>query len=192
MDEYYNLRTWLKTSWMGHACQKYPSDLFILQEILYEVRPALVIEFGTAAGGSALFMATVLDQIGNGLVLTVDQQEWSGRPIHPRIQYLTGSTRDPKIRTAINRLAGSHIAYGGPVLIDHDSDHSAKGVRADLHEYAHLVTPGSYFIVEDTILGGPLTAVRDFVASNPEWEIDESREKFRLTMNWDGYLRRKM
>ncbi len=185
---YYAMGAWEKTRWMGVPCQKYAADLFILAEILHEVRPALVVELGTSAGGSALFMAHVMDLLGYGMVFTVDQSDAWERPRHDRIIYWTGSTRDPVTIDHVTRTA--HLA-NGPVLVDHDADHSAAAVRKDLATYAPLVTPGSYFIAEDTNTGRPGTAAADWVASNPDWEVDRSREKLILTMHPGGYLRRK-
>lgn len=186
---YYPLKTWLLTRWMGHECHKYPSDLFILQEILHEVRPALVIELGTGPGGSTLFMANVLDMLQHGYIVSVDQTAHPNRPRHPRITYITGDTRDPKVIELVGREV---IKNPGPVLIDHDANHVRKMVATDLRNYADLVTPGSYFIVEDTNLGAPGTAIEEFLAGKEDrWEIDRSREKFLLTMHAGGYLRRK-
>ena len=70
---YYNTFVWKKTTWMGIDCWKSVSDMWNYQEILFELKPSLVIEFGTAHGGSALFFASVMRQIGEPFkVLSVD------------------------------------------------------------------------------------------------------------------------
>lgn len=90
-------------------------------------------------------------------------------------------------------------AAGGPVLVDHDADHRAPAVLADLRAYGPLVTEGSYLIVEDTNIGdvqlqelpGPREALADFLAESSGWQVDMRREKFRLTTNPGGYLRKR-
>ena len=83
-----------RTTWMGTPCLKCPMDLWAYQEILAEVRPDLVVETGTHLGGSALFLAHMLDLLGKGELVTVDILERPDRPRHPRIRYVTGSSGD--------------------------------------------------------------------------------------------------
>ena len=83
------------TRWLGVRTDKCPLDLWIYQEMLHELRPDLVIETGTAFGGSALYFASLLDLLGHGRVLTIDLQTQAGRPEHPRIEYYDGSAQYP-------------------------------------------------------------------------------------------------
>src|SRR4051812_28260289 len=87
----------LSIGWFGHLTQKCPFDLWTYQEILVETRPDLVIETGTCYGGSALFLATMFDLLGRGRVITVDIADVPGRPQHPRITYVRGSSAAPEI-----------------------------------------------------------------------------------------------
>src|SRR5205814_5088191 len=80
---YYHARIWGNTYWMGIPTYKCPLDLWVYQEIIFELRPHVIVECGTFKGGSALFMASILDQIDRGHVLTVDIEERSGLPKHP-------------------------------------------------------------------------------------------------------------
>jgi cephalosporin hydroxylase len=188
--------TWTSTRWLGVPVQKCPLDLWIYQEILFETRPDLIVEAGTAFGGSALFFASMCDLLAHGEVVTIDVMDVPGRPVHPRIRYLRGSSIAPEIVAHVASLASARR-----VLAVLDSDHHREHVLAELRAYAPLVCPGSYLIVEDTNLNGnpvlpgcepgPREAVIEFLAQDARFEPDASREKLYLTFNPGGYLRRK-
>jgi cephalosporin hydroxylase len=188
-------RTWKNTRWLGVGVQKTPLDLWIYQELLTDIRPSLIVETGSAAGGSALYLATVCDALGTGEVITVDIAE-AARPTHRRITYLRGSSTSPDVVSAVLERART----ASPVIVILDSDHSRDHVLAELDCYADLVTPGSYLIVEDTNINGnpvlpkfgpgPMEAVSEFLRSRTDFEIDRECEKFFLTFNPGGYLRR--
>jgi cephalosporin hydroxylase len=101
--------------------QKCPLDLWIYQELLTEIRPDLIIETGTFHGGSALFFASVCDLLSHGRVVTIDTTVVDGRPMHPRIRYLHGSSTAP----AIIETVRSSIAADERVLVMLDSAHEA-------------------------------------------------------------------
>jgi cephalosporin hydroxylase len=188
-------RTWKNTRWLGVGVQKTPLDLWIYQEVITDIRPALIVETGTAAGGSALYMATVSDALGTGEIISVDIAKGT-RPTHPRITYLHGSSISRDVCSAVAERART----ASPVIVILDSDHSRDHVLAELDCYAELVTPGSYLIVEDTNINGhpvlpkfgpgPKEAVSEFLGSRTDFEIDRECEKFFLTFNPGGYLRR--
>lgn len=188
--------TVLDCHWLGTPAAKLPLDLWMYQEIMTELRPALVIETGTFCGGSALFMASVMDQLGHGRVMTIDVRHAATVPVHPRIEYVLGSSIEPEIANRARAAA----AEGGPVVVVLDSLHTYEHVLAELSAYADLVTPGSYCIVEDTNVDGhpvlpawgpgPMRAVDEFLAGRPDFLPDPRRERFMLTMNPRGYLRR--
>jgi cephalosporin hydroxylase len=192
---YYDSRVWFETYWLRVPVQKCPLDLWIYQELLVELRPDLIVETGTAAGGSALYLAGICDLLGHGHVVTIDLVE-AERPTHPRISYLSGSSTDPAIIAAV-RAEAVHV---DSVLVTLDSDHAAEHVLAELHAYAPLVTLGSYLIVEDTNINGrpvlpehgpgPAEAVAAFLANQADFVVDERREKFGMTFNPGGYLQR--
>ena len=200
---YYNSGVWAtSTKWMGVPVQKCPLDLWVYQEIINEVRPGLIIETGTAYGGSALFMAHVCDLIGHGYVTSIDIAKDESRPKHPRIRYWDGSSIDPRIvHAAMMNVEETSETGNPPVLVILDSDHSRDYVLKEMEVYAPLVSVGSYLIVEDTNVHGhpvcpdhgpgPFEAVAEFLKTHPEFEIDHSREKFLMTQNPSGYLRRK-
>ena len=115
-------------------------------------------------------------------------------PQHPRITYLGGrSSTDPDVVDEVRERAA-----GRNTLVILDSDHSQAHVEAELDVYAPLVPVGCYLIVEDSNIGrirkdlmpGPLEAIETFLAGSDEFEIDREREKFLITFNPSGYLRR--
>lgn len=195
---YYDRReqTWGNTFWLGHHVLKCPLDLWSYQEILYEVRPELIIETGTYLGGSAYFLASMCDLLGRGEIVTIDSERQAKLPQHARITYLNGSSTS----RAILRQVRQRVEGKSPVLAILDSGHSKGHVLAELEAYAPLVTPGSYVVVEDTNLNGhpverqhgpgPAEAVADFLARNDAFVRDASREKLMLTFNPGGYLKR--
>ncbi|MDH4180125.1 MAG: cephalosporin hydroxylase family protein [Armatimonadota bacterium] len=192
---YYDSQVWSGTYWLGFPTLKCPLDLWVYQEIIREVKPNLIVETGTAHGGSALFLACMCDLVGLGKVITIDIEEKPGRPAHDRITYLLGpSTSDEIVRRVVQA-----IGDGDRVMVILDSDHRRDHVLAELVVYSKLVTPGSYLIVEDTNIGhpvqpelvpGPREAVQEFLAANPDFVADGAREKFHLTFNPSGYLKK--
>jgi cephalosporin hydroxylase len=195
---YYHVskRTWKDTWYRGVRTYKCPTDMWIYMELIDQLEPGLVIETGTYRGGSALYIADRLETIGAGNVVTVDVNEPPNPPAHPRLTYLTGSSTDPAIVEKIAAMAPE----GQPVLVILDSDHSQAHVAAELEAYAPLVPVGSYLIVEDTNVNGhpaapdfgpgPMEAVWDFLATDPGFEVDTRCERYFLTQNPSGYLRR--
>jgi cephalosporin hydroxylase len=190
-------RTWGQTLWLGTRVLKLPLDLWIYQEMLWELKPGLIIECGTAHGGSAYFLASICDLIGRGKVLTIDVIENPGRPAHPRITYLLGSSTSDAIVQQVRSLARNEQ----PIMVILDSDHSKAHVLNELRLYSDLVTEGSYLVVEDTNINGhpahptfgpgPMEALEEFLKTDQRFVVDRSREKLLLTFNPRGYLRRK-
>jgi cephalosporin hydroxylase len=188
--------TWQNTRWLGVRALKCPLDLWIYQELLDELRPQLIIESGTADGGSAYFLASMCDLLGSGDIVTIDIESKSGRPVHPRITYILGSSVDPNVVAQVR----AKLPITGNVLVILDSDHRAAHVERELSLYADMVTVGSYLIVEDTCVNnhpiapefgpGPWEAVSAFLNGNDQFVVDEGRQKFHLTFNPRGYLRR--
>lgn len=185
-----------RTRWMGVPCLKTPLDLWIYQEILFEIRPDLVVETGTHLGGSALFLAHMLDLLGHGEIVSIDVLDAPGRPGHPRIRYVRGSSADE----AVVRGALTGRSEGEIRLVILDSDHSRDHVRRELELFAPVVSKGSYLVVEDSNVHGhpvlpehgpgPAEAIAAFLPAHPEYARDASREKFLLTYNPGGYLKR--
>ena len=197
---YYELHhfgeTWHNTYWLGVPTKKCPLDLWVYQEMIHELRPDVIIETGTADGGSALFMASLCDIVDHGRIITIDLKESARRPIHQRIKYMLGSSTADEVVKTLRR----EIAQTDRRMVVLDSDHRKEHVLRELEIYSELVTPGSYLIVEDTNLNGhpvhqdhgpgPMEAMEEFLQNNPNFVVDKTREKFRLTFNPRGYLRK--
>ncbi|MGQ0802766.1 MAG: CmcI family methyltransferase [Actinomycetota bacterium] len=189
--------TWRDTSWFGVTIWKNPLDVWIYQEILADTRPEVIIETGTAQGGSALFFAMMCDLLGTGEVISVDIAPLPGRPQHERIRYLHGSSTDPEVVAAVAKSVRNRER----VMVLLDSDHSRGHVLRELEAYSAFVTEGCYLVVEDTNVNGhpvlarygpgPLEAVNEFLERHPHFERDKRREKLLFTFNPGGYLRRK-
>jgi cephalosporin hydroxylase len=188
--------TWNNTYWMGVRTQKCPLDMWVYQEVLFEVRPDVIIECGTCEGGSALFLASICDLIKNGRIFTIDIDSRPFRPNHRRVRYILGSSTEPDI---VN-LVRQQIRPKDRVLAILDSDHSKDHVLNELRAYAPMVTAGSYLIVEDTNINGhpvypefgpgPMEALQEFLSENGDFEVDRSREKFLMGFNPGGWLQR--
>ena len=194
-DVLYESDAWTQATWLGAQALKNPLDLWVYQEIMVETRPDLVVETGTYRGGSAFFLASICDLLGAGEVVSIDVEPVRGDyPQHPRITYLGGrSSTDAAVLAEVRGRA-----EGKRTLVILDSDHSQRHVEAELAEYASLVPVGGYVIVEDSNIGqirkdllpGPLEAIETFLAGTDAFEIDRAREKFLITFNPSGYLRR--
>lgn len=201
------LRRWLigyqteilfdKVSWMGVTARKMILDAWVYQQIIYEIRPEIIIEIGNAEGGSTKYLANLLDLVGGGEVIGVDIDHSIFKGHHPRISLVTGDSLAPETLAHV-----AELAHGRTGLVIHDGDHTREHVLADLRAYSRFVTVGGYFIVEDTIidlfragdglgnLNGPLGAVEQFVHEDPRFRIDTECEQFVLTFNPRGYLKR--
>jgi cephalosporin hydroxylase len=198
--------------WRGVRTLKNPLDCWVYQEILAEVQPDVIVEIGTKNGGSTLMLADFCTLLGHGEVIgiDIDHSHYDPAARHPLIHLITGDSNDPAV---VEQVA--ERCQGRSVLVIHDGLHRREEVLRDLHAYGRLVTPGSYLIVEDTTddlrgfvrtypatgflrfadyaaasTGGALEAVRQFIAETPEFHIDREREKYILTTNVMGYLRR--
>lgn len=190
-------RTWANTKFLGVPVAKNPLDLWVYQEIIFELRPDVIVETGTAHGGSALYMARLCELIGRGRVVSVDIAPLGPLPSHGRLTFLTASSVDP---ATVERVRGM-IKPGEVVMVVLDSNHERGHVLEELRLYGELVTPGSYLIVEDTNINGhpvfwahgpgPMEAVEEFLRSHAEFSVDETREKYFFTFNPRGYLRKR-
>jgi len=186
-----------KCQWMGVPALKNPLDAWIYQEIIHEVRPDVVVEIGSGSGGSTLYFAHLLEILGNGVVVSVDISRDTFVAAHDRIVVVTGHSSSAETVERVRELC-----EGKRVFVIHDGDHKRAQVLEDLAAYSPLVSVGSYFVVEDGIVDlfslsgmgawydGPLVATEEFLAANPEFEADEERERYLVTYNPKGFLRR--
>jgi cephalosporin hydroxylase len=202
-------KTWDAVDWFGARVNKCPFDLWNYQELLYRLKPDLIIETGTYFGGSAYFFATVCDLIGKGRVISIDIDDVQTtlsrerrspekvRPAHPRIEYWQGSSTSPDI---IDRLKPI-ISQSPVVFVNLDSDHRKEHVLNELRLYQQFVTRGSYMIVEDTDINGhpvypefgpgPWEAVDEFLKETKDFIVDEAvNTKHLLSLHPNGYLKK--
>lgn len=198
-------------TWLGRPIIQFPQDIVATQEIIWRVRPDLIIETGVARGGSLIFSASMLELIGGDrLVVGVDidirahnRVEIERHPLAKRIRLIEGSSVDE----GVVRQVADYAEGRQTVLVMLDSNHTHAHVLRELELYAPLVTHGSYLIVYDTVVermpedmypdrpwgrgDNPLTAVREFLARGTDFEVDrEVEEKLLITVAPGGYLRR--
>ena len=185
-----------RATWLGRQIWKTPCDLWLYQEVLWDVKPQRVIECGTYEGGTAQWLASVLEHVGGGEVMTIDIDRHAGVPKHRRLTYQFGSTVSEETVTVVRDWIGG----AQPVMVILDSDHQAAHVLKELDLYAPLVTVGSYIVVEDTHIGhpwkvpgierGPAEALADWLPLHPEFEVDRARDKYSHSVCTGGFLRR--
>lgn len=198
-----------QTWYRGVRMIKCPLDLWIVRELIERVRPEFIIETGTYLGASALYYGDLLDRQGRGGVITIDLHPPehylettlanSGAPQrHPRARYLYGSSTAPEMIDEV----WSAVRPDATTMVFLDSDHAQAHVQAELRAYAPLVSRGSYLVVEDTNINGhpvkadfgpgPFEAVEEFLRSDAGqgFERDRGCERYLLTMNPGGWLRR--
>jgi cephalosporin hydroxylase len=209
-DENYktSLRQWLirhqkeivfdKVTWMGMPVWKNILDAWIYQEIIYEIKPDVIIEIGSRYGGSTLYLANLLDLLDKGIVISIDKDRSVYHLEHDRVKVLTGSSSDPAIISEVDRLC-----KGKSALVIQDGAHHKEQVLEDLENYSKFVGINSYFIVEDGIVDlfhpgdglgfdqdGPLKATEAFLRRHSDFICDKSRERYLLTYNPGGFLKR--
>jgi len=184
-------------TYRGVKTIKCPFDYVIYQMLLWEMQPDLVIEIGTNRGGTALYMADLLDRTGHGMVHTIDISDQADRLVkdHPRIKLFFEGFQgyDPLNAQGFET-----------VVVIEDGSHLYEDTLAILEKFSPLVTPGSYMVVEDGIIkqlglaneyqGGPTRAIHQFLEQHPEFKIDRKWcDMFGVnaTFNVDGYLKKK-
>jgi len=197
-------------TWMGRPIIQFPQDILAMQEIIWQVKPDLIIETGIAHGGSLTFYASMLELLnGDGQVLGIDidirehnRVEMEKHPMFKRIAMIQGSSTDRSVAQRVYDFAKDKKR----VLVALDSNHTHDHVLRELHLYSHLVTKGSYLVVFDTIIedmpeissdrpwckgNNPKTAVWEFLKTNDGFEIDKEIEnKLLITVASGGYLKR--
>ena len=198
-------------SWMGRPIIQYPQDMIAMQEIIWDIKPDLIIETGIAHGGSLIYYASLLELIGKGEVLGIDidirahnRREIEKHPMFKRISMIEGSSVSDEIVGQVKEKAKGK----NTVLVVLDSNHTHDHVLQELDAYAPLVSAGSYVVVFDTIVenlpegyfkesrpwgkgNNPHTAVAEFLQSNRDFEIDTAIDnKLLISVAPQGYLKR--
>ena len=198
-------------SWLGRPLIQLPMDAMAMQEIIWAVKPDLVIETGIAHGGSLVLSASMLEMLGHGEVVGVDieirdhnRAAIEAHPLAHRIAMIEGSSVAPDVVAQVHQRA----AGKKKILVCLDSNHTHEHVLAELKAYAGLVSVDSYIIVFDTFVedmpddyvwtdrpwskgNNPKTAVWEWIKDHPEFVIDRSVEdRILVTSAPDGFLRR--
>jgi len=196
-------------SWMGRPIIQLPQDMMAMQEIIWQVKPDLIIECGIAHGGSIIYYASLLELQGHGEVLGIDldirphnREAVESHPMVKRITMIEGSSIDPAIAEQVKALAA-----GKKVILVLDSNHTHEHVLEELRLYAPLVAVGSYCVVMDTVVedmpadafpdrpwgpgDNPKTAVWAYLQENADFQIDKRMDnKLLISVAPDGYLLR--
>jgi len=198
---------WLKLSWvqkysytftwMGRPVIQHPEDMVRLQEVIYFLRPDVIIETGIAHGGSLIYSASLMKAMGHGrTVVGVDveirphnRQAIDAHELRPMIELIEGNSVAPEI---VKKVDG-FVRPDDTVLVILDSDHSRAHVLSELEAYHHLVTPGSYIVATDGIMqslwdaprgqrswkdDNPVQAAREFAAKHLEFVVEEPAWRF--------------
>jgi cephalosporin hydroxylase len=196
-------------TWLGRPIIQYPQDIVAVQEIIWKVRPELIVETGIARGGSLILSASILELLGGkGIVLGIDidirehnRVEIEKHPLYKRIKMIQGSSVAEETFREVKQLAAAKS-----VLVILDSNHTHEHVSRELELYSTLVRKGSYLIVFDTVVeelpkelcrerpwgpgDNPMTAVHAFLKDNDRFEVDqEMQNKLLITAGPNGYLR---
>jgi cephalosporin hydroxylase len=197
-------------TWLGRPIIQFPQDVVVMQELIWQVKPDLIIETGIAHGGSLIFYASLMELFGgDGVVLGIDidirahnRLEIEKHPMIKRITMIQGSSTDPEIVKKVYAFAKDRKK----ILVVLDSLHAHDHVAKELDLYSPLVSKGSYFVVFDTIIedmpenffpdrpwgkgNNPKTAVWEFLKKNDRFIIDKEIEnKLLITVAPDGYLK---
>jgi cephalosporin hydroxylase len=183
---------------MGIPCFQNPLDLWIIQEIIHETKPTIIIECGSAMGGTSMFLAHVLDNANlPGNIFSIDVGD-NSKASHRRITKLVGMSTAAMTFNIVNDAIGKD----DEVMVILDSDHSTENVLKEMQIYSNVVTPGCYMIIQDSNIGGnpvnlpslgpgPMQAIYSFLKLDDRFEIDITREKFYFTFCPNGWLKRK-
>ncbi len=198
-------------SWMGRPIIQYPQDMIVMQEIIWDLKPDLIIETGIAHGGSLIYYASILDLIGKGEVLGIDidirahnRIEIENHSMFKRIKMIEGSSVSDETISKVREVAQGKET----ILISLDSNHTQEHVLKELEFYSPFVTKNSYLVVFDTIVedlpenyfkekrpwgigNNPKTALQQFLRLNSNFVIDKNIDnKLLISVAPKGYLKR--
>jgi len=195
--------------WLGIPIIQYPQDIIAYQEVIWKVKPDLIIETGIARGGSLIFSASMLEMIGKGKVLGIDvnirkenKKAVMAHPLNKRVLMLEGSSIDEKTLNKARKFASNKKK----ILVMLDSNHTHDHVLSELRLYSPFVSKGSYIVVFDSIIGdlpsylhksrpwnrkkNPKTAIFQFLKENSRFVIDHDiSDKLAITVSPYGYLK---
>jgi cephalosporin hydroxylase len=197
-------------AWMGRPVIQLPEDMIRIQEVIFDIKPDVIVETGVAHGGSLIFYASLCKAMDSGRIIGIDieirphnRTAIEAHPLAHMITLVEGSSTDPEI---VAHVAGL-IKPGEKVLVLLDSNHTKQHVLDELRAYGPMVTPGSYIVATDGIMGqvvgGPRTQPdwtwnnptqaesSDFEIHEPDFPFNEGLVRERVTYWPRGFLRRK-
>ncbi|MEO7573742.1 MAG: CmcI family methyltransferase [Acidimicrobiales bacterium] len=196
IDAVWHNMAWEHTTWLGRSLPSAPTDLVAYQQLITSVEPDWIIETGTADGGRSLFLASICELLGHGQVLSIGDQLAEDLPVHPRLTYIDGPPAAAATTARVSGIVGSSphalVVLGGCL--------SRAGTLTEFEAYAPFVPVGSYAVVTDTIVNGnpvwagfgpgPFEAVKQILAVHGEFFPDPEPERYSLTFNPGGFLKR--
>jgi len=204
-----------RNTWLGRPIIQLPEDMVLMQEVIFDVRPDLILETGVAHGGSLVFYASLCKALEQGRLIGVDieirpdnRKAIEDHPLSAYIRLIEGDSTDPEVVEQVKKA----ILPNEKVMVLLDSCHSRDHVLAELRAYAPLVSVGSYIVVMDSIMAhlagvpgsgsdwtwnNPMGAANEFLENNPDFEVSEPGFAFnegtsaeRVTYSPRGFLRR--
>lgn len=162
-------------TWLGRPIIQLPEDMVRIQEVIYRVKPDVIIETGIAHGGSLVFYASMCRAMGKGRVIGIDieirpdnREAIEAHELYSLITLVEGSSTAPEVVRRVKSMADPREV----VLVVLDSNHSRQHVLAELEAYHDLVTPGSYIVATD----GIMKDLHDLPLGRPEWQWDNPAE----------------
>ena len=202
-------RLWKRIYWFGIQISQWPTDLQLIQELVYTLKPRFIVETGTGAGGSAIFFASLFKLFDiEGQVISVDnnltkerKQTIENHPLGKNIILLKGNSISTEIIHRIKQIVGNEKE----ILVFLDSCHSYDHVLNELRLYQQFVPVGGYICAFDTIIkylhdlpsgkpqwknDNPHHAVMDFLKENNCFVIDKYMNRLLVGCAPDGFLKR--
>lgn len=204
---YYNNKIWKKTNFLGVPCRKSVSDMWNYQEIISDLKPSLVVEFGTKFGGSALFFSTALKAVNPlSKVVSVDVTHKQVPKVVKKNQHIELLTCSSLDRGVIRRIQELKKQFKGKIFAILDSDHHKGHVLAEMESLRKVMKKGDYLVVEDSNIGhpvlpdlvdllgeGPMEAINEYFQRHPDDYVHDHKRgnKFGFTFSPKGFLIRK-
>ena len=196
-------------TWLGVPIIQLPNDMILMQELIFKIQPDFIIECGVAHGGSLIYYASLLQILGKGKVIGIDieirphnRKLIESHPMIKRIKLIEGSSLSQETVEKVRK----EITPNSKIIVCLDSNHTKSHVQEELRLYNEFVSSGSYLVVFDTIMpeliglkgaqddwdvNNPLEAIKDFLKTNKDFEIDESYHKLFVSYCKHGFLKKK-
>jgi len=205
----WNASLWKQVRWLGVPVLQWPTDLILMQELIAELRPRMIVETGLYLGGTAVYYASLLHLLGiEGRVISIDieihpeaRRNIDGSPYRDRIRLIEGDSKSDAVHAELQR----QLAGESNVLVCLDSDHSYAHTLGDLRAFAGYIPVGGYMVLFDTICedladtpngdpawkqDNPMAALRQFLGENPNFSTDPRFGKYLVSFAPQGFLKR--